>query len=54
MILKLGEKYVLFSHKGKLLGEHRTFRAAKAQEVAVNISKARVAGHRIPRRKGDR
>lgn len=28
---------------------HRTLAAAKAQESAINIAKARRAGHRIPR-----
>lgn len=49
MIMKVGSKWVLYSHKGKVLGEHPTKRAAKSQEAAINISKARAAGYRIPR-----
>ena len=50
MIEKLGpHEWVLLSHKGKVLGTHRTRRDAVAQEHAVNLSKARAAGHHIPR-----
>jgi hypothetical protein len=51
MIVKLApHKWVLFSRDGKkVLGTHRTKHDAKAQEYAVNIAKARRAGHRIPR-----
>ena len=49
MIEKLGpHKWVLFSHKGEILGTHPTKEAAVAQEHAVNISKARAHGYRIP------
>jgi hypothetical protein len=48
MIQKIGKKWVLFSHKGKVLGTHRTRADAVSQEHAVNLSKARKAGHRIP------
>ena len=42
--------FVLFDHTGtKELGVHRTLNAAKAQEAAINIAKARRAGYRIPR-----
>lgn len=30
--------------------EHDSLASAKKQEAAINISKARAAGHRIPRR----
>jgi hypothetical protein len=36
---------------GKLLGHHGTKAQAKSQEAAINISKARAAGHRIPKPK---
>jgi hypothetical protein len=49
MIEKIGSKWVLFSRNGKVLGMHKTKRDAKAQEFAINIAKARRAGHRIPR-----
>lgn len=42
--------FALFSKNGKrLLGTHETLGKAIAQEIAINISKARAAGHRIPR-----
>lgn len=51
MIKKVGKKWYLYSHDGKkILGRHPTKTAAQHQEAAVNISKARAAGHRIPRR----
>lgn len=43
-------KFVLRSRTGKVLGRHKTRREAEAQESAINISKARAAGHRIPRK----
>lgn len=43
-------RFVLVSRKGKILGAHDTLAAARAQERAINIAKARAAGHRIPRR----
>jgi len=50
MIEKIApKKWVLLSRKGKVLGTHPSRRAAEAQEHAINISKARAAGHRIPR-----
>ena len=54
MIVKLGRKWILFSKTGKkkILGTHPTRRAAEAQEHAINIAKARRAGHRIPRLRG--
>ena len=52
MIEKRGGKYVLLSHIGRMvLGRHPSRAKAKAQEAAINISKARKAGHRIPREK---
>lgn len=46
-------KFVLLSHEGKVLGEHPTNAAAQAQEHAVNIAKARAAGHSVPRPDAD-
>ena len=43
-------KFVLISSEGKTLGTHDTRAEAEAQEVAVNISKARASGHRIPKK----
>ena len=52
MIKKQKSKWVLKSKKtGKVLGTHPTKKAAKSQEAAINISKARAAGHRILRKK---
>ena len=48
MIKRVGRKWLLFSHEGKVLGVHPSKRAAAAQEVAISISKARRSGHRIP------
>jgi len=49
MIKKVGKKWYLYSHDGKkILGRHPTKAGAKRQEAAVNLSKARAAGHRIP------
>ena len=51
MIKKRGKKWVLLSKKsGRVLGTHPTKAGADRQEAAVNISKARAAGHRIPKR----
>lgn len=53
MIRKRGKKFYLYTHDGKrILGRHATREQAVAQERAINISKARAAGHRIPRKKG--
>lgn len=50
MIEKIApNKWVLLSHEGKVLGTHKSKQKAKAQEFAINIAKARRAGHRIPR-----
>lgn len=52
MIKKAGKKWKLYAHDGrKVLGTHPTRAAAEKQEAAINISKARAAGHRIPRKK---
>jgi hypothetical protein len=52
MIKKVGKKWKLYTHDGKkVLGTHPTKAAAQKQEAAINISKAKAAGHRIPRRK---
>lgn len=51
MILKCGKHWCLFSHNGRLLGEHTTQHAARAQEYAIALSKARRAGHRIVHRR---
>ena len=51
MIKKRGEKWVLLSKSsGRVLGTHSSRAAAVKQERAINISKARAAGHHIPRR----
>jgi hypothetical protein len=46
-IRKQGEKFLLISTDGKVLGTHNTRAAATEQESAVNISKARETGRRI-------
>lgn len=46
-----GKKFELISRAGKVLGTHPTRAAAEKQEDAINISKARAAGHRIPKKK---
>ncbi len=50
MIEKVGSHWILYSHKGRVLGVHPTKHAAKSQETAINLSKARAAGHRIPKK----
>lgn len=51
MTIKKEDGYVLRSKRtGRKLGTHPTRAAAERQEAAINISKARAAGHRIPRR----
>lgn len=52
MIVKIGpHKWVLLSRKTrKIIGTHSSKKKAVAQEVAINIAKARRAGYRIPRR----
>jgi hypothetical protein len=49
MIEKRGRRFVLKSKtSGRTLGTHPTKAAAEAQETAINMSKARAAGHRMP------
>lgn len=51
MISKENGKYVLRSKStGKVLGRHATRAGAMKQEAAINISKARAAGHKIPKK----
>jgi len=51
MIEKRGKKWVLLSRKtGRVMGTHPTKAGAERQEAAVNISKARAAGHHIPKK----
>jgi hypothetical protein len=53
MIKHVGKKWILYSSDGsRKLGEHDSKADAERQERAINISKARKAGHRIPRRGG--
>ena len=50
MIKHIGRKWVLFDSKGeRVLGRHDTKEDALRQERAINISKARRAGHVIPK-----
>ena len=52
MIKKQGRLWLLVSiSTGKVLGRHKTKKDAERQERAIQISKARAAGHKIPRRK---
>jgi len=51
-IRKVGDKFKLISGTGRTLGTHDTRAAATRQEKAINTSKARAAGHRIPKKKG--
>lgn len=51
MITKEGSKWVLRSKRtGRVLGKHPSRAAALRQESAINISKARAHGHRIPKK----
>jgi len=51
MIKHVGRKWVLYDSKGeRVLGRHDTKEEALRQERAINIAKARRAGHVIPRR----
>ena len=53
MIQKRGNKWVLLSKStGRVLGTHPSRADAMEQEKAIQISKARVAGHYIPKKKG--
>ncbi len=51
MIVKLGKDFLLFDGSGRVKGRHKTLAQAKKQEAAINISKARRAGYRIPGKK---
>jgi len=49
MIVKRGKRYVLKSKEsGRTLGVHPSREAAERQETAINMSKARAAGHKLP------
>jgi len=51
MIKKQGNKYILVSKStGKVLGRHSSRIDALKQEKAIQISKARKAGHIIPKK----
>ncbi len=51
MIVKRGKIWILYTSDGsRVLGRHKTRADAVRQERAINISKARAAGHRIPKR----
>jgi hypothetical protein len=55
MIRKEHGKFVLRDRAGgRVLGRHATKAGAKRQETAVNLSKARAAGHKVPRPRGRR
>lgn len=48
---KRGKKWVLLSKtSSRVLGRHPSRAACMRQETAINLSKARAAGHRIPKR----
>ncbi len=50
-IVKRGKKYVLLSKTtGRVLGTHPSRADAMKQEKAIQISKARAAGHNIPKK----
>ncbi|MCR4301806.1 MAG: hypothetical protein NUV51_09365 [Sulfuricaulis sp.] len=50
VVRREGDQWILYSQDGsKKLGTHDSEESAKRQEHAINISKARKAGHRIPR-----
>lgn len=52
MIRKEGKQWCLYSKDGsEKLGCHSSKAQAKSQESAVNISKAKAAGHKIPKPK---
>ena len=50
MIVRISPReYALISpSSGRILGRHRSVASAKRQERAINIAKARAAGHNIP------
>jgi len=53
MIVQIGphEWALLAKSDKRVLGKHRSKREAKAQEAAISISKARRAGHYIPKKR---
>lgn len=51
-IRKVGNKFKLISGTGRTLGTHDSRAAAARQEKAIQISKARAAGHPIPKKRG--
>lgn len=52
MIKKRGSRWVLLSKSsGRVLGTHGTKKDAEKQERAIQLSKARAAGHKIPKKK---
>lgn len=51
VIKKENNKWVLYDNKGsKKLGTHNTKKEAESQEAAINISKARKKGYKIPKK----
>ena len=51
MIQKRGKYWVLISKStGRVLGKHSSRKDAERQEAAINISKARAAGHHISKK----
>lgn len=53
MIKKVGKKFYLYTKDGKrILGRHATRTSAEKQEAAIHISKARVAGHFVLKKRG--
>jgi hypothetical protein len=49
MIRKEHGKFVLRASSGLALGRHTTKAGAQRQETAINLAKARAAGHHVPR-----
>lgn len=50
-VRKSGSKFKLISSSGKVLGTHNTRAGAEKQESAIQISKARAKGKRIPKKR---
>jgi len=51
MIKHIGKEWILYDSAGtRVLGRHPTKTAAMRQERAIQISKARKAGHVIPKK----
>jgi len=51
-VVRKGNKWLLLSKRtGRVLGRHPSRADAIKQETAINIGKARKAGHRIPKPK---